>query len=101
MNPPLRAFTDRDIQAARAFLDKVGGAEWAAVRKQTLIDDDQARRVGVRMIARLQAAGLARDRMEATRLMFEIIRRLRRDIAVAGQIKAMLRGPGTARRRLG
>jgi hypothetical protein len=39
---------------------------------------------------RLHAAGYARSPVEATGLMFEIMRRLKRDIALAGHIRAML-----------
>jgi len=92
-----RAFTDQDIQRARQFLNKSGGADWTAVKRQTIHDDDEARRIGLRLMARLQTAGLAASLGEATGLMFELIRRVRRDIAVAQQIRAMLGAGKSAR----
>jgi len=98
---PPRVFTDRDLTAARRFLDTSGGPDWIAVRKQTLRSDEEAHRIGVRMAARLQAAGHAANRIEATQLMFDLIRRVKRDIALAHMIKSMLRRQPDDRHRMG
>ncbi len=85
-----RRFTDQDVHRARQVLDHSGGADWIAVKRQTVAGDTEARRIGLTLMVRLQAAGLAADRSEMAGLMFEVIRSVRRDFAVAQQIKAML-----------
>jgi hypothetical protein len=87
---PSRLFTDPEVERAYGYLNREGGADWMAVKRQTLTSDAEARRVSARLLVRLQAAGHAADPIEATRLMFELIRRLKRDLALARHIRAML-----------
>ena len=72
-----------------------------AVKRRTLGSDAEADRVSARLLLRLQAAGHAADLIEATRLMFELIRRLKRDLVLAQHIKAMLGSRSAPGRRAG
>ena len=95
MSRPVRIFAEQQVEQAYGFLNREGGADWTAVKRQTLTTDAEADRVGARLLLRLVSAGHATDPIDATRLMFELIRRLKRDVALAGYVREML---GTRRR---
>ncbi len=98
---PPRPFTQRQVEEAYGFLNREGGADWMAVKHQTLGSDAEAQRASVRLLLRLQAAGHAADLIDGTRLMFELIGRLKRDLALAQHIKAMLGSRAAPGRRAG